>query len=117
MLVSHGCVCARVLSIERTQVRAASRPDEGFGLSAAQLGLGVGIYAWVAYYLCFFLPYRALYDEYQSYDRRTAQVPLPAWRACWRAGWRVDMRYRCCCCCRCLRWRYCCVWRFKAMYR
>ncbi|CAM9149759.1 unnamed protein product [Scytosiphon promiscuus] len=55
-------------------VRAASRPDESFGLSAAQLALGVGIYAWVAYYLCFFLPYRVLYDEYQSYDRRTAQI-------------------------------------------
>lgn len=49
-------------------------PLEGFDLSAAQLGLGVGMYAWIGYYACCFLPYRLLYDEYQSYQRRIAQV-------------------------------------------
>ncbi|CAM9739402.1 unnamed protein product [Pylaiella littoralis] len=55
-------------------VRMASMPDEGFNRSASQLCFGIGIYAWVAYYACFFLPYRVLYDEYQSYERRTAQM-------------------------------------------
>jgi len=53
----------------------ASAPLEEFGgLSLAQLGLGFGVYAWVGYYACCFLPYRMLYDEYQGYERRVAQV-------------------------------------------
>ena len=55
-------------------VKAASTPDEQFRLNASQLALGVGLYAWIAYYMCAFLPYRVLYDEYQDYGRRVAQV-------------------------------------------
>lgn len=67
-------VCVSVCSRSFCKVRMASMPDEGFNRSASQLCFGIGIYAWVAYYACFFLPYRVLYDEYQSYERRTAQV-------------------------------------------
>ncbi|CAN0133808.1 unnamed protein product, partial [Ectocarpus sp. 8 AP-2014] len=70
-----GALCAPTLDfLPAGLVRWASTPDDNFGLSAAQLVLGVGMYAWIAYYACFFLPYRVLYEEYQSYERRTAQV-------------------------------------------
>ncbi|CAN0447768.1 unnamed protein product, partial [Ectocarpus sp. 12 AP-2014] len=70
-----GALCAPILDfLPAGLVRWASSPDDNFGLSAAQLVLGVGMYAWIAYYACFFLPYRVLYEEYQSYERRTAQV-------------------------------------------
>eukprot|EP00903_Cladosiphon_okamuranus_P021060 g19346.t1 len=46
---------------------------EMYGYNAAQVWLGVSMYAWIGYYVVFFLPYRVLYDEYQSYDRRLAQ--------------------------------------------
>lgn len=51
-----------------------STPDEQWHLNAGQVAVGVGLYLWVSYYLCMFLPYRVLYDEYQSYRRRAAQV-------------------------------------------
>lgn len=62
----------------------ASIPDESFNRSAAQLFLGFGMYAWAAYYACLFLPYRVLYDEYQSYERRTAQVCILTATSCRR---------------------------------
>lgn len=60
--------------LPRWLIGAASRPDNQFGLSASQLGVGFGLYVWISYYLCAFLPYRLLYDEYQSFPRRVAQV-------------------------------------------
>ena len=61
-------------SLPRWLIRAASRPDNQFGLSASQLGVGFGLYVWISYYMCAFLPYRLLYDEYQSFPRRVAQA-------------------------------------------
>lgn len=55
-------------------ITAASTPDAEFRLNAAELALGVGLYAWIAYYLCVFLPYRILFIEYQDYGRRLSQV-------------------------------------------
>lgn len=55
-------------------ITAVSTPDAEFQLNAAELMLGVGLYAWIAYYLCVFLPYRMLFAEYQDYGRRLSQV-------------------------------------------
>eukprot|EP00752_Nemacystus_decipiens_P005794 g5242.t1 len=55
-------------------LQASRAPLETFGFSSAQLWLGVGMYAWIGYYALCFLPYRMLYDEYQSYQRRVAQI-------------------------------------------
>lgn len=61
--------------------------ESGFELSSAQLALGVALYAWVGYYACLYLPYRMLYDEYQSYERRVAQV-------CMLLLYQIDKRER-----------------------
>lgn len=55
-------------------IRVASRPDPSFRLSSAQLSFGLGLYAWISYYVCAFLPYRMLVDEYQDASRRVMQV-------------------------------------------
>lgn len=57
-------------------MQTSNVPLEGFGRSSAELVLGLGMYAWIGYYACCFLPYRMLYDEYQSYRRRIAQVAI-----------------------------------------
>lgn len=51
-------------------------PDKELHLSIAQVGAGLSLYLWISYYLCFFLPYRVLHDDYQSYRRRAAQVGI-----------------------------------------
>lgn len=51
-------------------------------MNASQLSLGVGLYVWVAYYMCVFLPYRVLYEEYQDFGRRSAQVTVWCGVAC-----------------------------------
>lgn len=58
-------------------VSMASRPDKGFvfmNVPAAYALLVV--YLWVSYYLVWFVPYRILYREFQTHDRRRDQVQL-----------------------------------------
>lgn len=96
------------------QVRVSNAPLEGFDLGSAQLALGVGLYAWIGYYACCFLPYRTLYHEYQSYQRRIAQV-LPFVRSFVRSvGLCVHVRVCACvcvyvCACVCVFWSMVCA--------